>query len=120
MGVPLSPDGTLSPMSPVGLKELDEGLVSNPPKEKRRCGLRQKHFWELFGLLLALILAAAIIGGVVGGLQSRSDKSPPAAQTATNSTNNNTTNSGKNTTSLPLQYVHVCKLQKMGTDTMVF
>ena len=113
MGIPLSPDGTLSPMSPVGAKELDEGLVSNPPREKRRCGLRQKHFWELFGLLLALILAAAIIGGVVGGLQSRNGKSSPAGQPTTNSTNKNTTNSGNNTTSLPLQYVHVCKLQQM-------
>ena len=105
MGIPLSPEGTLSPMSPTEPKELDEGLESNPPTEKRICGLRQKHFWELLGLLLAIILAAGIIGGVVGGLQSRNSKSPSSGQPASNNTNNNTTNNGNSTTSLPLQYV---------------
>ena len=113
MGIPLSPEGTLSPMSPMGPKELDEGLGSSPPTEKRICGLRQKHFWELLGLLLAVFLAAAIIGGVVGGLQSRNSKSPSDGQPATNNTNNSTTNSGNDTTSIPLQYVHVRHLQKI-------
>ncbi|CAD6575147.1 MAG: hypothetical protein ASARMPRED_007112 [Alectoria sarmentosa] len=100
MGVPMSPEGTLSPISPTGLKETDDSLGSPPPPEKRICGLRQKHFWELLGLVLAIILAATIIGGVVGGLQSRSSSS---GQPASNETTNNTTNNANNTTSSPLQ-----------------
>lgn len=98
MGIPTSPEGTLSPMSPMGPKELDEGLNSPRPQEKRKYGLRQKHFWELLGLVLAIVLAAAIVGGVVGGLQSRNGKPSPSRQPAYN-----TTNSANNTSSLPLQ-----------------
>ena len=107
MGIPTSPDSTLSPMSPTGPMEIDEGVRSAPPPEKRICGLRQKHFWELSGLILALVLAAGIIGGVVGGLQSRQGKSSSSAQPASNSSINNATNSANRTTTLPLQYVHV-------------
>ena len=105
MGIPTSPEGTLSPMSAVGPKELHEGLESAPRPEKRIFGLRQKHFWELLGLILAIILAAAIIGGVVGGLQSRNGKFSSSGQPAPNNTTNNMTNSANTTTSLPLQYV---------------
>lgn len=98
MGIPTSPEGTLSPLSPMGPKELDDGLESPRPREKIICGLRQKHFWELLGLVLAIFLAAAIVGGVVGGLQSRNGKPSPSGQPAYN-----TTNSANNTDSLPLQ-----------------
>ena len=98
MGIPTSPEETLSPMSPMGLKELNEGLNSPRPQEKRVCGMRQKHFWELLGLVLAIVLAAGIVGGVVGGLQSRNRKPSPSRQPAYN-----TTNSANNTDSLPLQ-----------------
>ena len=98
MGIPTSPEGTLSPMSPMGLKELDDGLNPPRPQEKRICGLRSKHFWGLLGLVLAIVLAAAIVGGVVGGLQSRNGKPSPSRQPAYN-----TTNSANNTESLPLQ-----------------
>ena len=107
MGIPLSPDGTLSPMSPTEPKELDEGLESAPPPEKRICGLRRKHFWELLGLILALVLAAAIIGGVVGGLQARNGKNSSSGQPAANNGTNNTTNGANNTGAIPLQYVHI-------------
>ena len=107
MGIPTSPDGTLSPMSPTGAKEIGEGVVSTPPREKRICGLRQKHFWELLGLILAIVLAAAIIGGVVGGLQSRHGKSSPSGQSASNNSTSNTTNSANHTAAIPLQYVLV-------------
>ncbi|KAL9076292.1 MAG: hypothetical protein Q9161_001008 [Pseudevernia consocians] len=63
-GTPISPGGTLSPISQMGPKEIDGGLRSPPPPERRICGLRPKHFWELLGLILAIILAVAIIGGV--------------------------------------------------------
>lgn len=102
MGIPTSPEGTLSPLSPIGPKEIDDGLGS-PPPEKRICGLRQKHFWELLGLILAIVLAAAVIGGVVGGLQSHNGKSSSSGQPASSSITNNTTNSANNATSLPLQ-----------------
>ena len=107
MGIPMSPDGTLSPMSPVEPKEMDEGLTSGPPPEKRIWGLRQKHFWELLGLILAIVLAAAIIGGVVGGLQSRHGKSSASEQPATSNNTNNSTNSANKTMSIPTQYVHI-------------
>ncbi|KAF6219167.1 hypothetical protein HO133_004992 [Letharia lupina] len=103
MGIPTSPEGTLSPMSPMGPKEMDEGLGSPPPPEKRTCGLRQKHFWELLGLILAIVLAAAVISGVVGGLQSRSGRSSSSGQPASNVSTNDTTHSANNTTSLHLQ-----------------
>lgn len=103
MGIPTSPEGTLSPISPMGPKEMDEGLGSPPPPEKRTCGLRQKHFWELLGLILAIVLAAAVISGVVGGLQSRSGRSSSSGQPASNVSTNDTTNSANNTTSLHLQ-----------------
>lgn len=103
MGIPTSPDGTLSPMSPMGLKEMDEGLRFPPPPEKRICGLRQKHFWELLGLIFAIVLAAAVIGGVVGGMQSHNKKSSSSGQPASNGTTNNTTNSANNSTFLPVQ-----------------
>ena len=86
---------------------MDEGVRSAPSPEKRIFGLRQKHFWELSGLILAIVLAAAIIGGVVGGLQSRHGKFPSSGQPATDNSTNNTTNSANNTTPLPLQYVLV-------------
>ena len=89
-------------MSPTGPKELDERLEPTPSPEKRICGLRQKHFWELFGVILAIVLAAAIVGGVVGGLQSRAGKS-----SSTQPVPNNTTNGANKTSSIPLQYVHV-------------
>ena len=103
MGIPTSPEGTLSPMSPIGPKEIDEGLVSPPRPERRICGLRRKHFWELSGLLLAIILAAAVIGGAVGGLQSRNEKSSSSGQPATKNTTNSTTTGANNTDFLPLQ-----------------
>ena len=104
MGIPTSPDGTLSPMSPTGAKEIGEGVVSTP-REKRICGLRRKHFWELSGLILAIVLAAAIIGGVVGGLQSRHGKPSPSAPSTSNNSTSNTTNSANHTAAIPLQYV---------------
>ena len=107
MGIPTSPDGTLSPMSPTGAKEIGEGVVSSPPRERRICGLRRKHFWELSGLILAIVLAAAIIGGVVGGLQSRHGKSSPSGQSASNNSTSNTTNSANHTAAIPLLYVLV-------------
>ena len=106
MGIPTSPDGTLSPMSPTGAKEMGEGVVSTPPREKRICGLRRKHFWGLLGLM-AIVLAAAIIGGVVGGLQSRHGKSSPSGQSASNNSTSNTTNNANHTAAIPLQYVLV-------------
>ena len=102
MGIPSSSGGTLSPMSPMTPKEIDDGLDSAPPREKRICGLRQKHFWELSGLILAIVLAAAIIGGVVGGLQSRHGTS-----SAINNSTKNTTDSTNHNTGLPLQYVFI-------------
>lgn len=104
IGIPTSPEGTLSPISLMGPKEIDDRLESPPPPEKRICGLRQKHFWELLGLVLAIILAAVVIGGVVGGLQSRNGKSSPASN---HNATNNTTNGADNSTYLPLQYVYV-------------
>lgn len=103
MGIPTSPESMLSPMSAMGPKEIDDGLRSPLPPERRICGLRQKHFWELLGLIVAIILAAAVIGGVVGGLQSHNGKSSPSGQPISNNTANNTTNSANNMTSLPLQ-----------------
>ena len=103
MGIPTSPEGTLSPMSPIGAKEIDDGPLSPPPAEKRIWGLRQKHFWELLGLVVAIVLAAAIIGGVVGGLQSRDGKSSSSGQPASNGTTNNATNGANNAASVPLQ-----------------
>lgn len=109
MGIPASSEGTLSPMSPMGPKELDEGLNSSRPQEKRICGLRQKHFWELLGLIVAIVLAAAIVGGVVGGLPTRKGKSSPSGQPAYN-----TTKSANNTNSLPLQWVHfICSQEQL-------
>ena len=102
-GTPISPGGTLSPISQMEPKEIDGGLRSPPPPERRICGLRPKHFWELLGLILAIILAVAIIGGVVGGLQSRNRISSSSGQPASNNTTNNTTNAANSTTSLPLQ-----------------
>lgn len=103
MGIPTSPEGTLSPLSPTGPKEIDDGLESPQSPEKRLCGLRQKHFWELLALILAIVLAAVVVGGVVGGLQSRNGAPSPSEQPASNNTTNNSTNSANNTTSLPLQ-----------------
>ena len=105
MGIPTSPDGTLSPMSPTGAKEIGDGVEPTPPREKRVCGLRRKHFWELVGLVLAMVLAAAIIGGLVGGLQSRHGKSSPSGQSASNNSTSNTTISANHTAAIPLQYV---------------
>lgn len=103
-GLPTSPQGTISPISPMGPKEMDDGLPSPPPREKRICGLRQKHFWELSGLVIAIVLAAAIIGGVVGGLQSHNGRSSASAQPASNNNlTTNTTKSANNTSFLPLQ-----------------
>ncbi|KAL2039442.1 hypothetical protein N7G274_007714 [Stereocaulon virgatum] len=83
-----------SPTTPLGLKTDEEMLTSPatasavPTAEGRRmCGLRPRHFWELFGLILAVVIAAAVIGGVVGGLQKHGNNSPPAAPAAGNSTN---------------------------------
>lgn len=98
IGIPTSPEGTLSPLSPMGPKELHEGLESPRPREKRICGLRQKLFWELLGLALAIVLAAVIVGGVVGGLQSRNGKQSPSGQPKFNATS-----TANNTDSLPLQ-----------------
>lgn len=103
MGVPTSPEGTLSPTTPIGPKKFDDGLGTHSTPEKRICGLRQKHFWELFGLILAIVLAAAIIGGVVGGLQSHKAQSSSSGQSASNDTTNDPTSSANKTTSLPLQ-----------------
>lgn len=106
MGIPTSPEYTVSPTSPLGPKEMDDGLGSARRSEKRICGLRKRHFWELLGFMLALVLAAAIIGGVVGGLHSRNQKSSSSRQPESSNTTSNTTNSTTNTTSIPLQYVH--------------
>ena len=106
-GIPTSPDGTLSPMSPTGAKEIGEGAVSTPPRERRTCGLRRKHFWELLGPILAIVLAAAIVGGVVGGLKSRRGKSSPSGQSASNNSTSNTTDSANHTAAIPLLYVLV-------------
>ena len=120
MGIPTSPDGTLSPMSPTGAKEIGEGVESTPPREKRICGLRRKHFWELFGLILAIVLAAAVIGGVVGGLQSRHGKSSPSGQLASKNSTSNTTSSANHTAAIPLQYVPFEAWYGCVTDIVMF
>jgi hypothetical protein len=48
------------------------------PQQRMICGLKRKHFWEIFGLVLALVIAAAVVGGVVGGLQSENVNAPPS------------------------------------------
>ena len=104
---PHSPDSSLgaglSPISPAvppkdypqGPKGIDEtlGLAQSSLPKRRICGLRQKRFWELFGLFVALLVAAAVIGGVVGGLKARNKNShspagPPSAPPSNNSNAN--------------------------------
>lgn len=104
---PGSPDSTygpgVSPFTP-GLpnpKKIDGSFASpppSPPPPKRRiCGLRARHFWELFALALMLVVTAAIVGGVVGGLKMHagSFSAPAGASTSapqpSNNTNMNTT-----------------------------
>lgn len=107
---PTSPDSTLragfSPISPAveskGLPQqgfpsenIDEKVGEPPPvpPERRMCGLKRKHFWELFALILSLFIAAAVIGGVVGGLQTRNgDSHSPPAAASSNNTNTNSSN----------------------------
>jgi len=73
------------------------------PRERRICGLKRKHFWEIFGLVLALVIAAAVVGGVVGGLQYKNANPPNPAYggdegsgipTNKNGTNGNATSAG--------------------------
>lgn len=117
MGIPVgiltSPESTLSPISPMTPKEKDEHVRSAPQPGKRICGLRQKHFWELSGLIVAILLAAAIIGGVVGGLQSRHGKSSSSGQPAPSNSSKNTTDNSNTTIPLPLQYALVWILENL-------
>ena len=87
---PSSPDSTMrsgpSPTSPDAPRKSRDippspstTSATHVPTGRRICGLRRRHFWELFGLLLAIIIAAAVIGGVVGGLQDRGGSSPQKA-----------------------------------------
>lgn len=102
---PSSPDSSagvgFSPISPVGppkgdshnglpAKGIDEVLGTPPPVPPQRkiCGLKRRHFWELFGLCLALLVTAAIIAGVVAGLQARNASSHSPVPSA-NDTNTN-------------------------------
>ena len=97
---PRSP-GTTFPDSPLPptpqFKNIDSAFhlaeVPPAPRERRICGLKKKHFWEIFGLILALIIAAAVVGGVVGGLQSKNadPPNPTSGESATfgNSTSGN-------------------------------
>lgn len=98
---PSSPDSTvrsgLSPTSPEAPGKLGDippspstTSATRVPAGRRICGLRRRHFWELFGLLLAIIVAAAVIGGVVGGLQAHGGSSPQKAnpQSPSNTTSN--------------------------------
>ena len=100
---PASPDSAVrsgpgpSPITPVGLRNNEDMLnsptsaTSAPAAEDRRmCGLRRRHLWELFVLILAIIFAAAVVGGVVGGLQKHGKSSPPPAPAAGNSTDADT------------------------------
>lgn len=92
----LSPTDLESPIKPGDIPPSPSTTTATPvPAGRRICGLRRRHFWELFGLLLAIIIAAAVIGGVVGGLQNHGGSSP---QKATPQPPKNTTSSA----SLPL------------------
>ena len=39
--------------------------------ERRICGLKRRHFWRLFGLILLIVVVTSVVGGTVGGLQAR-------------------------------------------------
>ena len=105
---PTSPDPTLeagvSPITPVVSKPLDASLPP-VPEERRICGLKRRHFWELFGLVLVVVVAGAVIGGVVGGLQATRGRATPSIPATSNNTSSANSTSSSAPTIEPLQYV---------------
>ena len=93
---PGSPDSAFGPTASPGISPLTPGMPnpkklvesvttapgSPPPLKRRICGLRPRHFWELFALALMVVITAAIIGGVVGGLKTHRGSSPAPASTS--------------------------------------
>ena len=51
------------------------------PKPRKICGLRRRHFWTLFAVLLGMIVAAAIIGGAIAGTRKNGSSPTPAPTT---------------------------------------
>ena len=81
-----------SPVTPVKPEQTEDSLSSEPDSqlpEQRICGLRRRHFWELFGFVLVIVLTAAVVGGVVGGLRRNNGNSSPTSSQPANNTNSN-------------------------------
>ncbi len=69
--------------SGLGKAGLDsESKIAPKAPQRRICGLKRRHFWELLGLILAFAAAGAVIGGVVGVMHARNNQAKPATPTA--------------------------------------